>query len=290
MVVKNAESSDTSIINENKHNVSNSKAQKTEPSGILDSVVFNLTLAVNSVNNVLTSGSIFIAILTLFIGLVGLFGYHSLKTDIKQELEKTNSTVGQKIKKSNEDIDEKNQNFIKEIDEIKSTIKDCCNESRKSIKDLYAKHETIRQQINEDIQNKTLELNEQISNFDLRVNQVHEALTQQSRYYEHTIDYLYQATYSIIAQMADQDQDKARQLLDHLFHELQIAKLYRVNLDTDEARVVNINKIAALEYLEENGRKADIPHLDYIAQHDPDEHVKTRAIEVRAIIRNNDNN
>lgn len=280
MVFKNAEYSDTSIININK----NSEAQKTEPSGILDSVVYNLTLAVNSVNNVLTSGSIFIAILTLFIGLVGLFGYHSLKTDIKEELEKTIINVDEKNKELNADINEKNKNLKIEIEKIKTTIDDCCDKSRHDIKDLTNRLDRIRQQINEDIQVKTLNFDNQISNFDIRVDQFQEALTQQSRYYDHTIDYLYQVTYSNISQMANQDE--AQQLLDYLYHELQIATLYRVNLDAGEARVADFNKITALEYLEENGTRADIPHLDYIAQHDPDEQVRTRAIEVRAIIRN----
>ncbi len=124
--------------------------------------------------------------------------------------------------------------------------------------------------------------------FNSKLNTTNARLIRQQRYIDYTFGYLYETSYSQLAQM--KNQDDAQQLLNHLFHELQIAKLYRVNLDTDEARVVNINKIAALEYLEENGRKADIPHLDYIAQHDPDEHVRTRAIEVRAIIRNNDNN
>lgn len=287
-VFKNADSTDTSLNNVNKHTVSNNESQKQETSGILDSVVYNLTLAVNSVNNVLTSGSIFIAILTLFIGLVGLFGYHSLKTDVKEELDKTISTVDEKNKDLNDDIDKKVNNVLNEIVDINHTIDDCCKESKQNIQCLSKRLDTIRQQINEDIQNRILELNEQISNFDLRVNQVTEALTQQSRYFEHTIDYLYQATYTNISQMEDQTQ--AERLLDDLFHELQIATLHRTYLNTNETQDNDINKNAALEYLEENGRMEDISHLEYVALHDPNEHVRRRAIEVRAIIRSRFNN
>ena len=129
-----------------------------------------------------------------------------------------------------------------------------------------------------------------VKHFADQINNLRDSLTQQSRYFDYIINYLYQVTYSNIERMEDQSQSE--QLLNYLYHELQIARLYRTYITADEAPVVNINRIAALEYLEGegNGTMDDIPHLDYVVENDPDEHIRQRAIEVRAIIRNRNNN
>lgn len=57
---------------------------KNNHSDVLDSIVYNLTLAVNSISNILSSGAIALGLLTLFIAIVGLFGFHTLKDDIKE--------------------------------------------------------------------------------------------------------------------------------------------------------------------------------------------------------------
>ena len=71
-----------------------------------------------------------------------------------------------------------------------------------------------------------------------------------------------------------------RQLLEYIFHELQIAKLYRINLDKDGNPTHDIHKIATFEYLESEGIKTDIPHLEYIAKHDPNEENRIRAQKI----------
>ena len=86
------------------------------------------------------------------------------------------------------------------------------------------------------------------------------------------------------------DETHARKTLNILFHLLQIAKLYQTSFASQEESKPNKNKFAAFAYLEENGTMADIQHLDYVAQHDPNKNIRTRAIEVRAIIRNRNNN
>ncbi len=123
-----------------------------------------------------------------------------------------------------------------------------------------------------------------------QIQQIQRSLIRQERYIDHTAKYIYQVTYAKFEQM--NNQAEAQQLLNHLYHELQIFILYRANMDADKTNVVDINKIAALEYLEGegNGTMDDIPHLDYVVENDPDERIRQRAIEVRAIIRNRNNN
>ena len=87
------DSTGKSVISIDEQNVSNTELYIPEPSGILDSIVYNLTLAVNSINNVLTSGSILIAILTLFIALVGIFAYIDLKKDVTSSMDKARTDI-----------------------------------------------------------------------------------------------------------------------------------------------------------------------------------------------------
>lgn len=282
------DSTSNAVIKVNEPHSSAIESTLSDPAYSLDSIVYNLTLAVNSINNVLTSGSIFIAILTLFIGLVGLFGYHSLKSDIKEDLNKTMSETSDKVAGLKKDLNEKINKAEKRIDHIRDIIDECCNDSKEQILNLNKELLTLKDTINSDIQDKLSGFNEQITDFNGQVELIKSSIIQQVRYFDQSIKYLYQATYSNIEQMDDQTQ--AQQRLENLFHELQIAKLYRTSINADEDSDVNHNRITALEYLEENGTMEDIPHLDYIARYDPNEHVKTRAIEVRAIIRNRFNN
>lgn len=129
---------------------------------------------------------------------------------------------------------------------------------------------------------------ERIENIGNQIENIKGSLFQQERYIDNTTNYLFQATYTIIENMSDTTQ--AQQLLENLFHELQIAKLYRSSLDADNDSEIYIHKIAAFAYLEENGTMADIPHLEYIVDYDPNKNNKRRAIEVIAIIRNRNNN
>lgn len=270
----------------------NDRSSTTEsesgPSDLLNSIVYNLTLAVNSVNNVLTSGSIFIAILTLFIGLVGLFGYHSLKTDVKDDLKKTIANVNEKEISIKNDINEKLKTTTKRINDIEVKIKECCEKSNNQIVKLNEDIHTLKEEVNEEIDQKISNFDKQITDFNNRVEEIKFFMMQQTRFFDQSINYLYQTSYSNIEQMEDQTQ--ANQLLEDLYHELQIAKLYRTSLDEDERPTINIQKIAALEYLEGNGIKSDIPHIEYVAQHDPNKENRDQAKRIIGRIEERDQN
>lgn len=268
----------------NEKNSANIVSKPTETTDFLNSIVYNLTLAVNTINNILTSGAIFIAILTLFIGLVGLFGYHSLKTDTKDELYKTMTEVNGKGSELKKDINKRVDKTEESIKDIRKTIEECCNDSKKQILSLNKELLTLKDNIDKEIQDELSGFNEKITDFNKRVEQIKDSLIQQARYFDQTNNCLYQMAYSSIEQM--DNKAHADQLLEKIFHELQIAKLYRTNLDPDEKSDIDIHKIAAFEYLEEYGTMEDIPHLDHVAKHDPDEQNKRRAVEVTAIIRN----
>ena len=303
------DSARSSVSNISKQKPSNNEINLSEPTNLLDRTVYNLTLAVNSVNNVLTAGSIFVAILTLFIGLVGLFGYHSLKTDLKDDLNKTigrvNNTctelatnLNTKYKSADDrittidtkidDCCDKSKELIDDLkDKLNTKIDDCCDKSKQQIDNLKDKLNDTKLQVNENMQEKLsafndeintklLTFNDKIDNFNIQVDQIRNSLNQKDKYLDQTINYLFQATYSNINLMDDKDQ--AKQLLKNLFHDLQIAKLYQADINADE--VTDINKIVAFSYLEENGIMADIPHLEYIAQHDPNNKIKDRAREI----------
>ena len=128
---------------------------------------------------------------------------------------------------------------------------------------------------------------ERAENITNQIESIKESLVQQERYIDHTADYLFKATYSNLSLMSNQQQ--AKQLLDSIFHELQIAILYRTSLDESESTNNDNSKETAFKHLEKRGTMADIPHLEYVVKHDPKEHIRRRAIEVIAIIRNREN-
>lgn len=101
--------------------------------GLLDSIVYNVTLAVNSVSNVITSGSIFIGIITLFIGIVGLFGYHHLKEDINkyssiyeqaERLVNSANELKKSLSAQQYYIDNSNECLMKTVNSIVNQIED----------------------------------------------------------------------------------------------------------------------------------------------------------------------
>lgn len=109
------------------------------------------------------------------------------------------------------------------------------------------------------------------------------SLTQQEHYLNQTIYYLYQAADSITNQM--NDQETALVILNQLYHNLQIAKLYRSSLDSNETSKIDNDKFTAFAYLEENGTMEDIPHLLYVERNDSNEQNRKRATGVIAIIK-----
>lgn len=76
----------------------------------LDSIVFNLTLAVNSINNVLTGASCAFGILTLFVGIIGLIGFSSINKRIKEVEELTNN------------MQRSQDNFLQQVDLLKQSM------------------------------------------------------------------------------------------------------------------------------------------------------------------------
>ena len=67
---------------------------------------------------------------------------------------------------------------------------------------------------------------------------------------------------------------------------MQIARLYRTCFNAENNEAYNRDRFAVLAYLETNGTIEDIPHLEYVVQHDTNEDNRRRAIEVIGIIRN----
>ena len=105
-------------------------------------------------------------------------------------------------------------------------------------------------------------------------------LTQQELYLNQTINYLN----SIIAQLSYKTED--RSILERLTRFSHRAQLYHISLDSNESCEMSNSKFAAFAFFEGNGIMEDIQHLEYVAQHDPIEQNRRRAIEVIAIIRN----
>ena len=264
-----SDSSGISVLNVDDHKILNTELNLSEPSGLLDSIVYNLTLAVNTVNNILTSGSILIAILTLFIALVGIFAYHDLKNDIQEKLDKGKTDV-QKILGNEKTEREKfvttvNETLCEEITNrknfetpinnriitIEQKIDECCKEAKYKMKILE------KTQIKQDI------------------------------YFKKSIEYLY----TISTNQLENDEDNT--LRDSLYHDLQIMMLYRYEIyqDNQESDIILHQKKSALDYLmeEDNGKEEDIPDLEYVAQNDPNEEIRRRAIEVIGVIKKNYN-
>ena len=248
----------------------------------LDSIVSDLTLAVNSVNNVLAGGAIAISILTLFIGLVGLFGYKSLKDDIRRTVDLSLNMGGEFKQDINDDQVKFKQNINK--DQIK--FKEGINEDQKKFKqDLTNKATSLYTSFDglQDSNNTKISLFEK-QNEEMRcdVNHMTTSFIKQEEYIHRTIEYLYQATEMLLNQ--HNNIDISNRILQSLFHNLQIAKLYRFSIQENKS-IVNHNKRTAFEYLINNGSEDDIPHLLYVIKQDPNENNILMAHNVIAIIK-----
>lgn len=160
---------DTSLVSfgakNNAHGVSSKFTSERNHESILDSIVSNLTLAVNSVNNILTSGSIFVAILTLFIGLMGLYGFHSLKNDaqktkddIQIQLEEFSRLSENNIITINR-LQDEHKKFLGDVNSIKySLIQHEIYLAEKTIKYLYNTTYALGEQIkNKKVSKKILD-------------------------------------------------------------------------------------------------------------------------------------
>ncbi len=220
-------------------------------------IIDALTLEVNAINNILTWGSFIVAALTIAAAIFGILGVSAFRQETRNS-----------IKSSKKVIDDMKNTIDSFFIDVNTRLDDFQQDTNTRLNDFMT---TI-----DDFTNS-------VDCYTAQIDNINYTLTQQTRYFYQVINYLYQVTYSNIEQM--EDQTLAQQLLENNFHELQIAMLYRTNLQADEAPDVEINRIAALEYLEDNGRIEDIPHLEYIAQQDPNERIRNRAFEIIGRIR-----
>ncbi|MDR1342588.1 MAG: hypothetical protein LBK18_04935 [Prevotellaceae bacterium] len=78
-------------------------------------VVSSLTLAVNAINNIQTWSAVIIAILTLIVAVVGLFGYFKLNQVLKSNVAKIQAKI--------QEINEKEQEFDRCISQTKAQEK-----------------------------------------------------------------------------------------------------------------------------------------------------------------------
>ena len=115
-----------------------------------------------------------------------------------------------------------------------------------------------------------------------QINKIRESLSRHDIALSHYNQVLYDTTYAVAQQI--EKTNIAQSLMNTILHDFQIANLYHISLDSDETTDSNDIKFATFAYLEENGTLDDIPHLDYVEQHDPNEFNKRRAIEIKAII------
>lgn len=128
------------------------------------------------------------------------------------------------------------------------------------------------------------DFNEKLETYNQNVLNIQSRLTQQELYLVQTINYLN----SIIAELSYKTQDKS--IIERLSRYSHIAQLYRISLDMNESSETSNSKFAAFAYFEESGIIEDIPHLEYVAQHDPNEQNKKRAREIIGHIREREKN
>lgn len=264
------DSTGISVISVDEHRILNTEFNLSEPSGLLDSIVYNLTLAVNSVNNVLTSGSILIAILTLFIALVGIFAYHDLKNDIQEKLDKENverKTFENSANTNLENEKTERQRFEKNINTTLDTER------------TY--RESFESSINEIIRNIELKIDECCENAQRKMQILERTQIMQDLYFKKSIEFLYM----ISSNLLEEDDDDT--LRNSIYHDLQIMMLYRYEIFQDEQEAATIlhQKKAALDYLKDHSLEDDISDLEYVAKCDPNEEIRRKAIEVIGAIK-----
>lgn len=222
--------------------------------------------AIGSTRTIVTWEAIIIIILIIIVVIVGGFGIKAFKKVIYIKIG-VNSDKIHRIETILDDVQAVvNSDKIHRIETVLDDVQAVVNRVK-----LWDKNDLLV------IQNDVLSLKDQLAEFS-------DCINSQSRYFEQSINYLYQAAYSNIEQMSDQTQ--AREILKSIYHEMQIARLYRTSFNAENNEAYNRDRFAVLAYLEMNGTKEDIPHLEYVVQHDANEDNRRRAIEVIGIIRN----
>jgi hypothetical protein len=234
-----------------------------------------LMLEVNSINNILTWCSFIVGVLTIVAAIFGILSVSAFRDETRRNIETSERRINDLTQNLTNSLDEStsNQNtsleaFQRNIDELTHNLTTTLNES---ISNQDTRLEAFQQNIDEN--NVALNI----------IEGYRETLARQEEYINQTINYLFQATSANINQMSNQEQ--AREILRRIYHEMLIARLYRISLNAVNNETYNRERFAVLAYLEMNGTREDIPHLEYVVQHDTNEDNRRRAIEVIGIIR-----
>ncbi len=239
----------------------------------LDSIVYYLTLAVDTVNNVLSGGAIALGILTLFLGLVGLFGFNTLKDDIDNKTKVFADNFNERITLIEGKVDKLQSSTEEKTESIETKFNDFINNYKSLVRSLNA----------------------------------------QERYTNKSIKFLYEAIYMFLNSPGPDNSGirssinpnnapdgdgsgntngnggstggRVQEMLKDLYHKLQILKLYRCSLDEEEAKSITYGKKTALKYLEDSGTSEDLNDLYYAEQNEQNEGIKLRIREVIGIIK-----
>lgn len=286
----NSDSIGMTVINNDEHRVVNTELNLPEPSGLIDSIISELTLAVNSVNNVLTSGSILVAILTLFIALVGIFAYHDLKIDVRDELNKTNNLFNKNIQEAKDSIityknvinsrlKEAQDKQKSDIENSNQIIEDFKNGINNMVKEAQDKQTSSFENFTTVLNNFKIEIKNRIEHIEI----FNASMVAQFRFFNKSIDYLYDVLSTLTEKLDDP------LLRDMLFHDFYINTLYRYDIDPDskESKAILHHKKAAIEFLKDKGTIEDIKDLEIVAENEPNEEIKQKIYELIGIIKHN---
>lgn len=123
------------------------------------------------------------------------------------------------------------------------------------------------------------DFNKKLETYKQNMTIISDRLTKQGLFINQSLNYLN----SILAELSFMSQNE--NTIKRLLHDSKIAQLYRINLDTNESSDMSNSKFDAFAYLEENGTKEDIPHLNYVAEYDPIESNRDRAREIIGVIK-----
>ena len=119
---------------------------------------------------------------------------------------------------------------------------------------------------------------------------LHESYFRQQDYYiSNTFQTVLSAIMAITSQINDDDDFDhfAKSIQENMNHGIQITNLYYMRFNSHDRKETKgkkekdaNNKFSAFAYLEENGVMEDIPHLVYVAEHDPIKKNRNRAREI----------
>jgi hypothetical protein len=238
-----------SACTSNGKNVNDTLQQIQHSAGKSD-IVDTLTLAGNTINNILTWSAVMLAVLTLIVALFEILGYLRNQNEIKRN----EKIVDKKIIEINETINHK-------VIEINDALGNNIKSNDKIITDKIQAINAKEQELNDCI---------------LQSKAISERLSGQEKYVNKTNQYLYEALDKIANQIPDAN--IAKVIMKEMLHNYQVTNLYS---STD-------SKFATLAYLQQNGTMNDIEHLEYVSYYDSNELNKEWAREIIGIIKHRD--